>query len=143
MALIKSILGKEPKIGKGTYIADTATIIGDVIIGENCSIWFNAVVRGDVHYIKIGNKVNIQDNVMLHCTYRKYPLEIGDNVSVGHNAILHGCKVMDHVLIGMGAIVMDGCLVEKNSIVGGRFGRGKRYSYKVWRGLGWYPCKKN
>ena len=142
MALIKSILGKEPKIGKGTYLAETSTIIGDVIIGENCSIWFNAVVRGDVHYIKIGNKVNIQDNVMLHCTYRKYPLEIGDNVSVGHNAILHGCKVMDHVLIGMGAIVMAGCLVEKNSIVGAGSVVVKGTHIKsgeVWGGI---PAKK-
>lgn len=118
MALIKELLGKTPKIGENTFLAETATVIGDVEMGKDCSIWFNAVVRGDVHYIKMGNKVNVQDNAMLHCTYEKFPLEIGNNVSIGHNAIVHGCKIQDNVLIGMGAIVMDDCLVESNSIVG-------------------------
>ena len=118
MALIKELLGKTPQIGKNTFLAETATIIGDVEMGKECSIWYNAVIRGDVHYIKLGNKVNVQDNAMLHCTYEKFPLEIGNNVSIGHNAIVHGCKIQDNVLIGMGAIVMDDCLVESNSIVG-------------------------
>jgi len=118
MALIKELLGKTPKIGENTFLAETATIIGDVEMGKDCSIWYNAVIRGDVHYIKMGDKVNVQDNAMLHCTYEKFPLEIGNNVSIGHNAIVHGCKIQDNVLIGMGAIVMDDCLVESNSIVG-------------------------
>lgn len=118
MALIKELLGKTPKIGENTFLAETATIIGDVEMGKACSIWYNAVIRGDVHYIKMGDKVNVQDNAMLHCTYEKFPLEIGNNVSIGHNAIVHGCKIQDNVLIGMGAIVMDDCLVESNSIVG-------------------------
>ncbi len=118
MALIKELLGKTPQIGHDTFLAETATIIGDVVMGSECSIWYNAVIRGDVNYIKLGNKVNVQDNVMLHCTYEKFPLVIGDNVSIGHNAIVHGCTIHDNVLIGMGAIVMDDCLVESNSIVG-------------------------
>lgn len=118
MALIKELLGKTPQIGENTFLAETATIIGDVVMGKDCSIWYNAVIRGDVNYIKMGDKVNVQDNVMLHCTYQKYPLIIGNNVSIGHNAIVHGCTVQDNVLIGMGSIVMDDCLVEENSIVG-------------------------
>ncbi len=118
MALIKELLGKAPQIGENTFLAETATIIGDVTMGRDCSIWYNAVIRGDVHYIKMGNKVNVQDNAMLHCTYQKHPLNIGNNVSIGHNAIVHGCTIKDNVLIGMGAIVMDDCLVEENSIVG-------------------------
>lgn len=118
MALIKELLGKTPQIGNDTFLAETATIIGDVVMGTECSIWYNAVIRGDVNYIKMGNKVNVQDNVMLHCTYEKFPLVIGDNVSIGHNAIVHGCTIHDNVLIGMGAIVMDDCLVESNSIIG-------------------------
>jgi carbonic anhydrase/acetyltransferase-like protein (isoleucine patch superfamily) len=118
MALIKELLGKTPQIGENTFLAETATIIGDVTMGADCSIWYNAVIRGDVHYIKMGDKVNVQDNAMLHCTYEKFPLTIGNNVSIGHNAIVHGCNIKDNVLIGMGAIVMDDCLVESNSIVG-------------------------
>ena len=117
MALIKKLLGKTPVIGENTFLAETATIIGDVEMGKECSIWYNAVLRGDVHYIKLGDKVNIQDNAMVHCTYEKYPTTIGNNVSVGHNAIVHGCTIKDNVLIGMGAIVMDDCLVESNAIV--------------------------
>ncbi len=142
MAIIKELLGKAPQIGEGTYIAETATIIGDVVMGTECSIWFNAVIRGDVHYIKLGNKVNVQDNAMLHATYQKHPLNIGNNVSIGHNAIVHGCTIEDNVLIGMGAIVMDDCIVESNSIVGAGsvVVQGTRIkSGEVWGGI---PAKK-
>lgn len=115
--IIKSVNGKSPQIPADCYVAENATIVGDVTLGESCSVWFNAVIRGDVHYIKIGNKVNIQDGAIIHCTYQKHPTEIGNNVSIGHNAIVHGCKIHDNVLIGMGAIVMDNCVVESNSIV--------------------------
>lgn len=118
MAIIRTLLGKTPRIGENTFLAETATIIGDVEMGKDCSIWYNAVIRGDVHYITMGDKVNVQDNAMLHCTYEKFPLTIGNNVSIGHLAIVHGCTIQDNVLIGMGAIVMDDCLVESNSIVG-------------------------
>ena len=118
MALIKELLGKTPQIGENTFLAETATVIGDVTMGRDCSIWYNAVIRGDVHFIKMGDQVNVQDNAMLHCTFEKFPLIIGNNVSIGHNAIVHGCTIKDNVLIGMGAIVMDDCLVESNSIVG-------------------------
>ncbi|MEY3422117.1 MAG: hypothetical protein RIR48_2420, partial [Bacteroidota bacterium] len=91
--------------------------VGDVQMGDQCSVWFNAVIRGDVHYIKMGNKVNIQDGAVIHCTFEKFPTNIGNNVSVGHNAIVHGCTIHDNVLIGMGAIVMDNCVVESNSII--------------------------
>ena len=117
MALIKSVNGKSPQIGEDVYLAENATVVGDVVMGNQCSIWFNAVIRGDVHYIRIGNKVNIQDGAVIHCTYQKHPTEIGDNVSIGHNALVHGCKVMNNVLIGMGAIVMDGVRVHSNSII--------------------------
>lgn len=117
MALIKELLGKTPEFGENVYLAETATIIGDVKMGKDCSVWFNAVIRGDVNSIRIGNQVNIQDNAMIHCTFEKTETIIGDNVSIGHNAIVHGCQVHDNVLIGMGAIVMDDCVVENNSIV--------------------------
>jgi len=115
--LIKSVKGISPEIGKDCYIAENATIVGDVVLGDQCSVWFNAVIRGDVHYIKIGNKVNIQDGAIIHCTYQKHPTIIGNNVSIGHNAIVHGCTIHDNVLIGMGAIVMDNCVVQSNSII--------------------------
>ena len=115
--LIKSVNGKTPIIPKDCYVAENATIIGDVTFGASCSVWFNAVIRGDVHYIKIGDKVNIQDGAIIHCTYQKHPTIIGNNVSIGHNAIVHGCTIQDNVLIGMGAIVMDNCVIESNSIV--------------------------
>lgn len=117
MPIIKPVNGKEPQIPNDCFVAENATIVGDVTFGEKCSVWFNAVIRGDVHYIKIGNKVNIQDGAIIHCTYQKHPTEIGNNVSIGHNAIVHGCTIHDNVLIGMGAIVMDNCVVESNSIV--------------------------
>lgn len=100
------------------FIAPNATIVGDVVMGEDCSVWFNAVVRGDVNSIRIGKKVNIQDGACLHCTYEKTKLNIGNNVSIGHNAIVHGCTVADNVLIGMGAIVMDNVVIEENCIIG-------------------------
>lgn len=115
--IIKAVNGKSPQIPSNCFVAENATIVGDVVLGDSCSVWFNAVIRGDVHYIKIGNKVNIQDGAIIHCTYQKHPTEIGNNVSIGHNAIVHGCKIHDNVLIGMGAIVMDNCVVESNSII--------------------------
>lgn len=115
--VIKSVNGKSPSIPEDCYVAENATIVGDVSFGNSCSVWFNAVIRGDVNYIKIGNKVNIQDGAVIHCTYQKCPTIIGNNVSIGHNAIVHGCVVHDNVLIGMGAIVMDNCIVESNSII--------------------------
>lgn len=117
MALVRELLGKKPQFGENCFLAETAVIIGDVEMGSDCSIWYNAVLRGDVNFIKMGNKVNIQDNAMVHCTYQKFPMKIGNNVSVGHNAIVHGCTIHDNVLIGMGSIVMDDCVVESYSIV--------------------------
>ncbi len=117
MALILPVLGKHPDFGTNCFVAPNATIVGDVIIGDDCSIWFNAVVRGDVNFIKIGNKVNIQDGVVIHCTYQKNGTTIGNNVSLGHNAMVHGCTIHDNVLIGMGAIVMDRCIINSNSII--------------------------
>ena len=115
--VIKEVNGKSPQIPKDCYVAENATIVGDVSFGSNCSVWFNAVVRGDVHFIKIGNKVNIQDGAIIHCTYKKHPTIIGNNVSIGHRAIVHGCIINDNVLIGMGAIIMDNCVIESNSII--------------------------
>ena len=115
--MIKSVKGKTPVIGEDCYIAENATIVGEVEIGDQCSIWFNAVLRGDVHYIKIGNKVNIQDGTIIHGTYQKSPTNIGNNVSIGHGAIVHGCTIKDRVLVGMGSIIMDDCIVEINSII--------------------------
>ena len=117
MATILPLFDKHPQFGKNCFVAPNATIIGDVIMCDDCSIWFNAVVRGDVHYIRIGNKVNIQDGAVIHCTYEKNPTNIGNNVSIGHNAIVHGCTVRDNVLIGMGAIIMDRCDIQSNTII--------------------------
>ncbi|MDR0970145.1 MAG: gamma carbonic anhydrase family protein [Lentimicrobiaceae bacterium] len=117
MALIKTLKGITPTIGKNCYLAENATIIGDVVIKKDCSVWFQAVIRGDVDSIRIGENVNIQDGAVIHCTYQKGPTTIGNNVSIGHRAIVHGCTIHDNVLIGMGAIVMDGAVVESNSIV--------------------------
>lgn len=117
MALIKSVRGFTPVFGKNIYLAETATVIGEVTMGDDCSVWFNAVVRGDVNWIRIGNKVNIQDGAIIHCTYQKAATTIGNNVSVGHNAIVHGCTLEDNVLVGMGAIVMDHAMIEKNSLI--------------------------
>lgn len=117
MPLILPVKGISPTFGENCFIAENATIVGDVTMGNYCSVWFNAVVRGDVHYIKIGNKVNIQDGAIIHCTYQKAPTEIGDNVSIGHAAIVHGCTVKENVLIGMRAVVMDHAVIEPNSII--------------------------
>jgi carbonic anhydrase/acetyltransferase-like protein (isoleucine patch superfamily) len=117
MALIREVRGNTPKFGENCFIAENATIVGEVNMGNDCSIWYNAVLRGDVHFIKIGNKVNIQDGAVIHCTYQKFGTTIGNNVSIGHNALIHGCTIHDNVLIGMGSIVMDGVVVESNSIV--------------------------
>lgn len=117
MPLIKSVRGFAPKFGKNIYIAENATIVGDVELGDACSVWFNAVIRGDVNSIRIGNKVNIQDGAIVHCTFEKAATTIGDNVSIGHRAIVHGCTIHDNVLIGMGAIVMDHAVVESNCLI--------------------------
>ena len=117
MALVKSIKGKSPKWGENCYIAENATLVGDIKMGKDCSVWFNAVIRGDVNKIRIGNRVNIQDGAVIHCTYLKSSTDIGSNVSVGHNALIHGCSILDNVLVGMGAIVMDNCVIHSNSII--------------------------
>ena len=117
MAIIKLVNGKHPEIPEDCYVAENATIVGEVSMGSQCSVWFNAVIRGDVHFIKMGNKVNVQDGAIIHATYQKSPTTIGNNVSIGHNAIVHGCTIQDNVLIGMGSIVMDDCVVESNSII--------------------------
>lgn len=106
-----------PKLGNNCFVAPNATIVGDVIAGDDCSFWFNSVIRGDVNSIRMGNKVNVQDGAVIHCTYKKTKAIIGNNVSIGHNAIVHGCTVADNVLIGMGAIVMDNAEIEENSII--------------------------
>ncbi|NRB62361.1 MAG: gamma carbonic anhydrase family protein [Saprospiraceae bacterium] len=117
MALIKPVLGKRPQFGTNCYLAENATIVGDVIMGNECSVWFQAVIRGDVHYIRIGHKVNVQDGAVIHCTYQKAPTNIGNNVSIGHRAIVHGCTLHDNVLVGMGAIIMDHAVVEENVLI--------------------------
>jgi len=117
MAIIRSVKSVIPKWGERCFIADNAVITGDVIMGSDCSVWFGAVVRGDVHSVRIGNNVNIQDGVIIHCTYQKASVTIGNNVSIAHGAIVHGCTIDDHVLIGMGAIIMDGAVIESNSVI--------------------------
>ncbi|UCS95629.1 gamma carbonic anhydrase family protein [Echinicola marina] len=117
MALLKKINGKAPEMGSDCWLADNATVVGDVIMGDNCTVWFNAVVRGDVHEIRIGHNTNIQDGAIIHCTYQKAGTYIGNNVSIAHNAIVHGCTVHDNVLIGMGAIVMDNAVINSGAII--------------------------
>ena len=117
MALIKSVRGFTPTFGEDCYLAENATIIGDTIMGDQCSVWFQAVVRGDVNSICIGNKVNIQDGAIIHGTYERAATHIGNNVSIGHRALVHGCTLHDNVLIGMGAIVMDHAVVEENVLI--------------------------
>lgn len=117
MALIKPVRGIHPVFGENCFLAENATVVGEVVMGNNCSVWFNAVVRGDVHSITIGNNTNIQDGAVIHCTYQKSKTVIGNNVSIAHNAIVHGCTIEDNVLIGMGAIVMDDAVVQSGSIV--------------------------
>lgn len=117
MPVILPVRGVSPQIPESCFVAPNATIVGDVIMGESCSVWFNAVIRGDVNSIRMGNKVNIQDGACIHATYEKTKVNLGNNVSVGHNAIVHGCTVQDNVLIGMGAIVMDNAEIGSNSII--------------------------
>lgn len=117
MALLLPVKGKSPVFGENCFMAPNATIVGDVVMGDECSTWFNAVVRGDVNFIRIGNKVNIQDGACIHCTYEKCGTTIGNNVSIGHHAIVHGCTLHDNVLVGMGAIIMDNVVVHSNTII--------------------------
>ena len=120
MPVILPVKDKSPVWGANCFIAENATIVGDVMMGDNCSVWFNAVIRGDVHYIKIGNNTNIQDGAVIHATYLRAPTNIGNYVSIGHNALVHGCTLHDNVLIGMGAIVMDHAVIEEFVIIGAR-----------------------
>lgn len=117
MPIIKELKGITPKIAEDVFLAENCAIIGDVEIGEGSSIWYNTVLRGDVHYIKIGKDCNIQDGVVIHCTYQKYPTILKDRVSVGHSAVIHACTIESDVLIGMGAIVMDNCHIHSNSLI--------------------------
>jgi carbonic anhydrase/acetyltransferase-like protein (isoleucine patch superfamily) len=117
MATILPVHDVHPQFGDDCFLAPNATIVGDVICGNECSFWFNAVVRGDVNSIRMGNRVNVQDGAVIHCTYQKTKAIIGNNVSIGHNALVHGCEVHDNVLIGMGAIVMDNAVIESNAII--------------------------
>ena len=142
MALIKECRGFTPQIGEDCWLAENATLVGDLVMGEQCSVWFNAVIRADVNSIKIGNRVNIQDGAVLHCTYDKTTVDIGDNVSIGHNALVHGCKIESNVLIGMGSIVMDNCHIESNAIIaaGAVLLEGTRVeSWSIYAGV---PAKK-
>ena len=117
MALIRSVRGHTPKFGSNCFVAENATVVGEVTMGDNCTVWFNAVVRGDVHSITIGDNTNIQDGAVIHCTYQKAKTVIGSNVSIAHNAIVHGCTVENNVLIGMGAIVMDDAHIGSQSVI--------------------------
>ena len=117
MAVILPVKGVSPKVGENCFVAPNATIVGDVIMGDDCSVWFNAVIRGDVNSIRLGNKVNVQDGAVIHCTYEKTKAIVGNNVSIGHNAIVHGCVIEDNVLVGMGAIIMDNAHIGSNSII--------------------------
>ena len=142
MALIKELRGFTPKMGEDCFLAENATLIGNITMGNQCSIWYGAVLRGDVNAIILGDKVNIQDNATVHCTFEKAKTIVGNNVTVGHNAIIHGCILHDNVLIGMGAIVLDDAVVESGSIVaagavvtsGTHIGKGE-----LWAGI---PAKK-
>lgn len=117
MALILPVEGRHPQWGENCFVAPNCTVVGDVVMGNECSVWFNAVVRGDVNAIRMGNKVNVQDGAVIHCTYKRSQTLIGNNVSIGHNAVVHGCTVHDNVLIGMGSVVMDKAVVHSNTII--------------------------
>jgi carbonic anhydrase/acetyltransferase-like protein (isoleucine patch superfamily) len=117
MALVRSVRNIDPKIGNNCFLAETAVIIGDVVLGDDCSVWYGAVLRGDVNSIKVGNRVNIQDGAVLHTLYERSIVEIGDDVSIGHNAIIHGAKIGNNVLVGMGAILLDNAVVPDNTII--------------------------
>ena len=118
MALIKEVRGNTPETGADCWLAENATLVGDVKLGNNCTVWFGAVVRGDVNYVRVGDNTNIQDNVTIHGTYEKAATTIGSNVSIGHNAVIHGCTIEDNVLIGIGAIVLDNAVIKSGSIIG-------------------------
>ncbi|MFT5581008.1 MAG: carbonic anhydrase/acetyltransferase-like protein (isoleucine patch superfamily) [Psychromonas sp.] len=142
MALIKECRGKSPVFGEDCWLAENATVVGDVVMGDQCSVWFSSTIRGDVNSIRIGNKVNIQDGAVVHCTFEKTTVTLGNNVSVGHNALIHGCTVEDNVLIGMGSIIMDSCYIESNCIIaaGAVLLEGTRVeSWSVYAGV---PAKK-
>jgi carbonic anhydrase/acetyltransferase-like protein (isoleucine patch superfamily) len=142
MALIKECRGFTPQFGEDCYLAENATVVGDVEMGNECSVWFNAVIRGDVNSIRMGNRVNVQDGAVIHCTYEKTKVNLGNHVSIGHNALVHGCTVEDNVLIGMGSIVMDDCYIEANSIIaaGAVLLEGTRVeSWSIYAGV---PAKK-
>ncbi|MEY2970196.1 MAG: hypothetical protein RLZZ599_569 [Bacteroidota bacterium] len=142
MALVKPLLGHTPSFGSDCFLAENATVIGQFRCGDGCSFWFGSVVRGDVNAITFGHKVNVQDNATVHCTYEKYPTTVGNNVSIGHNAIVHGCTIEDNVLIGMGAIVMDDCVVGEGCIVaaGSVVTQGKKLAPgTLWAGV---PAKE-
>ena len=117
MAIIKSLRGFTPVFGDNCFLADNAVVVGEVIMGQNCTVWFNAVVRGDVHSITIGDNTNIQDGAIIHCTYQKAKTVIGNNVSIAHQAVVHGCTIEDNVLVGMGAIIMDDAVIGTNSVI--------------------------
>lgn len=137
MAVVRPLLGFTPKIGKNCFLAETAVVVGDVVMGDDCSVWYNAVLRGDVNSIRIGNRVNIQDGSVLHTLYKKSTIEIGNDVSIGHNVVIHGAKIRDYALIGMGAIVMDdvevgeGALVAAGSVV---LSKTKIGAHEMWAG---------
>jgi len=142
MAIIRSLLGKTPEFGEDCFLAETATVIGDVVVGSGSSIWYGAVLRGDVHYIRVGNNTNIQDNAVIHATYQKSPTNIGNFVTIAHGAIVHGCTIHDNVMIGMNAVVLDDAVIESNSIVaaGSVVSKGTRVeSGSVYAGI---PAKK-
>jgi gamma-carbonic anhydrase len=117
MALLREVRGFTPKFGENCFLAENATVVGEVIMGKNCTVWFNAVVRGDVHSITIGDNTNIQDGAVIHCTYQRAKTVIGNNVSIAHNAVVHGCTIHDNVLIGIGAIILDDAVIESNSVI--------------------------
>ncbi len=140
--IIKEVRGYKPQIGKDCFLAENCVMLGEVFLGDQCSIWYNAVLRGDVHFIRIGNRVNIQDGAVIHATYKKSPTTIGNNVSIGHNAIVHGCTIQDNVLVGMGAIIMDDCVVESNSIIAAGAVVAKGTHIKSGSVYGGVPAKK-
>jgi len=142
MALIKSCRGNHPQFGEDIYLAENATVVGDVIMGDRCSVWFNAVIRGDVNSIRMGNQVNVQDGAVIHCTYEKTKTVLGNNVSIGHNALVHGCTVEDNVLIGMGAIVMDNCYIESNCIIAAGAVLLENTRVEAWSVYAGIPAKK-
>jgi carbonic anhydrase/acetyltransferase-like protein (isoleucine patch superfamily) len=140
--IIKEVRGHVPQFGEDCFLAENCVILGEVSMGDQCSVWYSAVIRGDVHFIKMGDKVNIQDGAVVHASFEKSPTTIGNNVSVGHNAIVHGCTIHDNVLVGMGAIVMDDCIIESNSIIAAGAVVAKGTHVKSGSVYGGVPAKK-